>query len=136
MEIRSDLEKRGSILLDEDIGAVLDGDKRDIRLLDARDLAGSAQVIYIGPGVRILLFLHIITQFLSISVGGPGGMNREGAVFVEKQKIWEMIFFVGWFIDFFAFPSVSDSQESPGRHVPRPRRASVPDVPAVPGHRR
>ena len=36
MEIPSDPEERGFILLNEDIDAVLDGDKRDVRLLDAQ----------------------------------------------------------------------------------------------------
>ncbi|MCX6701076.1 MAG: hypothetical protein NTV68_14360 [Methanomicrobiales archaeon] len=33
LEIRSDLDERGFLLSDEDIGAVIDGDTRDIRLL-------------------------------------------------------------------------------------------------------
>ena len=46
MEIHSDLDDRGLILLNENIDAVLDGDKRDIRLLELMGKVGFARNIF------------------------------------------------------------------------------------------
>ena len=66
------LTSRAFILLNEDIDAVLDGDKRDIRLLDARDLAGSARVIDFGPGVEYYCRVDLLHGSFAIGVGGAG----------------------------------------------------------------
>jgi hypothetical protein len=51
-EVLSDLDERGFILLNEDIDAVFDWYKMDIRLPGARDKAQIRPLSIIGPGVK------------------------------------------------------------------------------------
>ena len=82
--IHSDLDERGFILLNEDIDPVLDGDKRDIRLLDARDLAGSARLSTSGRALNISIPPHYYTVPLRSVLAVLDGRNRKGAVFMGK----------------------------------------------------
>ncbi|MEI7434926.1 MAG: hypothetical protein WCJ93_11810 [Methanomicrobiales archaeon] len=84
LEIHSDLDSRVFILLNEDIDAVLDGDKRDIRFLDARDLAGSARLSASGRALNIVIGSIYYTVPLRSVLAVLDGRNRKGAIFVGK----------------------------------------------------
>jgi len=84
LEIHSDLDERGFILLNEDIDAVLDGDKSDIRLLDARDLAGSARLSMSGRALNIMIPPFYYTVPLRSVLAVLDGRNRKAAVFMGK----------------------------------------------------
>ncbi len=84
LEIHSDLDSRAFILLNEDIDAVLDGDKRDIRLLDARDRVGSARLSASGRALNISISPFYYTVPLRSVLAVLDGRNRKAAVFVGK----------------------------------------------------
>ncbi|MCX6690650.1 MAG: hypothetical protein NTW33_01035 [Methanoregula sp.] len=69
LEIHSDLDERGFLLLNEDIDAVLGGDKRDIRLLDAGDLAHVRPVTDLRPGVEYCDFTVLLYDTTRPGVG-------------------------------------------------------------------
>ena len=84
LEIHSDLDERGFILLNGDIDAVLDGDKRAIWLLDARDPAGSARLSASGRALNLAISPHYYTVPLRSVLAVLDGRNRKGAVFVGR----------------------------------------------------
>jgi len=84
MEIHSDLDERGFLLLNEDIDAVLDGDKRDIRLLDAVDLVGSARLSTSGRALNFAISPYYYTVPLRSVLAVLDGRNRKGVMFVGK----------------------------------------------------
>jgi len=84
LEIHSDLDDRGFILLNEDIDAVLDGDKRAIRLLDARDPAGSARLSASGRALNLAISPYYYTVPLRSVSAVLDGRNRKGAMFMGK----------------------------------------------------
>ena len=84
MEIHSDLDERGFILLNEDIDAVLDGDKRDIRLLDAGDMVGSARLSTSGRALNLAISPYYYTVPLRSVLAVLDGRNRKGVMFVGK----------------------------------------------------
>jgi len=85
MEIHSDLDDRGFILLNEDIDAVLDGDKRDIRLLELMDKVGFARLSTSGRALNIAIGSVYYTVPLRSVLAVLDGRNRKGAVFVGLE---------------------------------------------------
>ena len=84
LEIHSDLDERVFILLNEDVDAVLDGDKRNIRLLNASDMAGSARLSASGRALNMAISPFYYTVPLRSVLAVLDGRNRKGAVFVGK----------------------------------------------------
>ena len=84
LEIHSDLDERGFILLNEDIDAVLGGEKRDVRLLDSRKRVGTATLSASGRALNIAISPHYYTVPLRSVLAVLDGRNRKGAVFVGK----------------------------------------------------
>jgi hypothetical protein len=84
MEIHSDIDDRGFILLNEDIDAVLDGDKQDIRLLELMDKVGLARLSESGRVMNITIRPVYYTVPLRSVLAVLDGRNRKAAVFVGK----------------------------------------------------
>jgi len=80
----SDLDDRGFILLNGDIDAVLDGDKRDIRLLAARNRVGFAKLSASGRALNITIGSVYYTVPLRSVLAVLDGRNRKGAVFMGR----------------------------------------------------
>jgi len=84
IEIHSDLDERRFFLLNEDIDAVLDGDKRDIRLLELMDKVGFARLSPSGRALNTTIGSVYYTVPLQSVLAVLDGRNRKAAVFVEK----------------------------------------------------
>ncbi len=84
LEIYSDIDERGFILLNEDIDAVLDGDTRNLMQLGARYLAGSARLSKSGRALNFIISPHYYTIPLRSVLAVLDGRNRKGAVFMGK----------------------------------------------------
>jgi hypothetical protein len=84
MEIHSDLDNRGFILLNEDIDAVHDGDKRDIRLLELMDKVGLARLSTSGRALNITIGLVYYTIPLRSVLAVLDGRNRKAALHVGR----------------------------------------------------
>jgi len=82
MEIHPDLDDRGFILLNEDIDAVFDGDKRDIQLLELMDKMGFARLSTSGQAMNISIPPFYSTVPLEPVLAVLDGRNRKGTVFV------------------------------------------------------
>ena len=84
MVFHSDLDERGFILLNEDIDAVLDGDTRNIRLLEIMDNVGFARLSMSGKALKLAISPHYHTVPLRSVLAVLDGRNRKGAVFMGK----------------------------------------------------
>ena len=83
--VYSDLEDRGFVLLNGDIGPVLDGDRRDVTLLDRKgQVAGKAGLSASGRALNIAIPPHYYTVPLRSVLAVLEGRNRKGAVFAGK----------------------------------------------------
>jgi hypothetical protein len=86
MEIHSDLDERGFILLNEDIDAVLDGDKKDIRLLELMVEVGFAKLSESGRAMNFSIGSVYYTVPLRSVFAVLDGRNRKAAVFVGNKE--------------------------------------------------
>jgi len=84
IEIHSDLDEWGFILLNGDIDAVLDGDKRDVRLLGSRSRVGMARLSVSGRALNFSIGPVNYTVPLRSVLAVLDGRNRKGAVFLRK----------------------------------------------------
>ena len=85
LAIYSDLDSRVFILLNEDIDAVLDGDKREIRLLAGnRRVVGKARLSASGKALNISIGAVYYTVPMRSVLAVLDGRNRTAAVFVGK----------------------------------------------------
>jgi hypothetical protein len=84
LAIYSDVDDRGFILLNGDIDAVLDGEKRDIRLLDGLSRVGFAKLSVSGRALNIFISPFYYTVPLRSVLSVLDGRNRNGAVFVGR----------------------------------------------------
>ena len=82
--IYSDVDDRGFILLNGDIDAVLDGEKRDVRLLDVRNRVGFAKLSASGRALNITIGSVYYTVPLRSVLAVLDGRNRKGAVFMGR----------------------------------------------------
>lgn len=85
LAIYSDLDDRGFILLNGDIDAVLDGYRREVRLLGRRGLVvGRARLSVSGRALNLAVPPHHYTVPLRSVLAVRDGRNRKGALFRGK----------------------------------------------------
>jgi len=84
LAIYSDVDDRGFILLNGDIDAVLDGEKREVRLLDLRNRVGSAKLSASRKALNFTISPYYYTVPMRSVLAVLDGRNRKGAVFMGK----------------------------------------------------
>lgn len=84
IEIHSDLDDRGFILLNGDIDAVLDGEKRDVLTLIVRNRVGFAKLSASGRALNFTISPYYYTVPLRSVLAVLDGRNRKGAVFMGR----------------------------------------------------
>jgi len=84
LAIYSDVDDRGFILLNGDIDAVLDGEKRDVRLLDSRGRVGTARLSVSGRALNFTIGPVYYTVPLRSVLAVLDERNRKGAMFMGR----------------------------------------------------
>jgi hypothetical protein len=84
LSIYSDVDDRGFILLNGDIDAVLDGEKRDVLTLSVRNRVGFAKLSASGRALNFTIGSVYYTVPLRSVLAVLDGRNRKGAVFVGR----------------------------------------------------
>ena len=84
LSIYSDVDDRGFILLNGDIDAVLDGEKRDVLTLSVRNRVGFAKLSVSGRAMNITIGSVYYTVPLRSVLAVLDGRNRKGAVFMGR----------------------------------------------------
>jgi hypothetical protein len=82
LSIYSDVDDRGFILLNGDIDAVLDGEKRDVLTLSVRNRVGFAKLSVSGRALNFSIGSVYYTVPLRSVLAVLDGRNRKGAVFM------------------------------------------------------
>jgi hypothetical protein len=84
LSIYSDVDDRGFILLNGDIDAVLDGEKRDVLTLSVRNRVGFAKLSASGRALNFTIGSVYYTVPLRSVLAVLDGRNRKGAVFMGR----------------------------------------------------
>ena len=84
LAIYSDVDDRGFILLNGDIDAVLDGEKRDVLTLSVRNRVGFAKLSASGRALNFTIGSVYYTVPLRSVLAVLDGRNRKGAVFMGR----------------------------------------------------
>ncbi|MEI7434855.1 MAG: hypothetical protein WCJ93_11445 [Methanomicrobiales archaeon] len=84
LAIYSDVDDRGFILLNGDIDAVLDGEKRDVLTLSVRNRVGFAKLSASGRALNFSISPYYYTVPLRSVLAVLDGRNRKGALFIGR----------------------------------------------------